>query len=66
MAKRMVLITVLSCLTLFGLRGVLPAIFENSSSLSIYADTLFVIAALVLVGVAVYEAFITATRAPKL
>jgi hypothetical protein len=65
MANRIVLVAVLACLTAFGLRGVLPALFE-SKSISAYADILFLLAAVVLVGVAVYEAFIKSTPAPKL
>ena len=65
MANRIVLVVVLACLTAFGLRGVLPALFE-SNSISVYADILFLLAAVVLFGVAVYEAFIKTSPAPKL
>ncbi|MCK9419560.1 MAG: hypothetical protein M0R70_09305 [Nitrospirae bacterium] len=65
MVNRIVLVVVLACLTAFGLRGVLPALFE-SNSISAYADILFLLAAVVLFGVAVYEAFIKTSPAPKL
>jgi hypothetical protein len=65
MTNRIVLVVVLACLTAFGLRGVLPALFE-SKAISDYADILFLIAAVVLVGVAIYEAFIKTAPVPKM
>jgi hypothetical protein len=65
MTNKIVLVVVLACLTAFGLRGVLPALFE-SKSISDYTDMLFLLAAVVLVGVAVYEAFKTSSPTPKL
>jgi hypothetical protein len=65
MANKIVLVVVFACLTAFGLRGVLPALFE-SKSISAYTDILFLIAAVVLVGVAVYEAFSARCATPKM
>lgn len=65
MANRIVLVVVLACLTAFGLRGVLPALFE-SKSISDFTDIFFLIAAVVLVGVAFYEAFVKTSPTPRL
>ncbi len=65
MANKIILVVVFACLTAFGLRGVLPALFE-SKSISTYTDILFLLAAVVLVGVAVYEAFIKSCPTPKM
>jgi hypothetical protein len=65
MANRIVLVVVMACLTAFGLRGVLPALVE-SKSISSYADILFLLAAVVLVGVAFYEAFVKTSPTPKM
>ena len=65
MTNRIVLVVVLACLTAFGLRGVLPVLFE-SKSISAYSDILFLLAAVVLIGVAFYEAFIKTSPTPKL
>ncbi len=65
MANKIVLVVVFACLTAFGLRGVLPALFE-SKSISTYTDILFLLAAVVLVGAAVYEAFIKSGPTPKM
>ena len=58
MASRIVLVAVLTCLSIFGLRGMLPEITQNSS-LSFFTDLLLMVAAIVLAGVALYEATAT-------
>lgn len=65
MAEKIVLITVLACLAMFGLRGVLPD-FIQESSLSLVADILLVLAAVVLAGVAFYEAAMKSKAETKL
>jgi succinate dehydrogenase hydrophobic anchor subunit len=65
MADKIVLIAVLACLGMFGLRGVLPDVIQDSS-LSFVADLLLVLAAVVLAGVAFYEASIKSSADTKL
>ncbi len=65
MANKIILVVVFACLTAFGLRGVLPALFE-SKSISTYTDIFFLLAAVILVGVAVYEALIAKSPTPKM
>lgn len=64
MVNKIILVVVLACLAAFGLRGVLPALLE-SQSISVFTDMLFLIAAVVLAGVAFYEV-LKASPAPKL
>lgn len=65
MADKIILIAVLACLGMFGLRGVLPD-FIQGSSLSLVADLVLVIAAVVLAGVAFYEAAVKSSADRKL
>lgn len=65
MADKIILIAVLACLSMFGLRGVLPE-FIQGSSLSLVADLVLVIAAVVLAGAAFYEAGIKSSADRKL
>ena len=65
MANRIVLGVVMVCMIAFGLRGVLPVLFE-SKSVSFFTDILFLLAALVFIGTAIYEAFSKPSPSPKM